>query len=235
MTTPDPALASPSKDTATVPDVDVAAGIERLMGNRTIYLRALARFRGDYRVAGPAIGRALANADLPLARRLVHTLKGAAGMIEAGPLHGAAMALEEALRLRTPAPGTPLFDALLAHLDAAPARCLHTWTTCWRRRSAAHRRWTPAPTSWAGCARCSAAATARRSNWWRRQAQPCAGSSASVPVPTSARLSRLSTTNARWNCSAGHAMRERSATWAANERQMRGTLAAGKHTARRSV
>jgi len=83
---------------APAPLVDVEAGVERLMGNRPVYLRALARFRHDYRSAGAAIGTALESGNPLLAGRLVHTLKGAAGMIEARSLHAAALALETALR-----------------------------------------------------------------------------------------------------------------------------------------
>jgi HPt (histidine-containing phosphotransfer) domain-containing protein len=79
------------------PVVDVEAGVARLMGNRHIYLRALARFRSDYRNAGAAIRAALEAGDIALAQRLAHTLKGAAGMIEAGALQAAALALEGAL------------------------------------------------------------------------------------------------------------------------------------------
>jgi HPt (histidine-containing phosphotransfer) domain-containing protein len=79
------------------PVVDVEAGVARLMGNRHIYLRALARFRSDYRNAGAAIRAALDAGDTALAQRLAHTLKGAAGMIEAGALQAAALALEGAL------------------------------------------------------------------------------------------------------------------------------------------
>jgi two-component system sensor histidine kinase/response regulator len=78
--------------------VDVEAGVARLMGNRHIYLRALARFRIDYCDAGTAIRTALDAGDIALAQRLAHTLKGAAGMIEAGALQAAALALEGALR-----------------------------------------------------------------------------------------------------------------------------------------
>lgn len=120
MTSPDPSTTSSFDSAGMAPDLDVAAGIERLMGNRPIYLRALARFRSDYRGATAAIRTALAGEDLPLARRLVHTLKGAAGMIEAGPLHAAALALEEALRL-----GAPGADALLERVDAALSRVMH--------------------------------------------------------------------------------------------------------------
>jgi two-component system sensor histidine kinase/response regulator len=108
---PDVSIASPV--------LDIEAGVERLMGNRAIYLRALARFRNDYRKAAPAIRAALDAGDRPGARRLVHTLKGAAGMIEAAALHAAALALENALR-----DGGSGTDALLGRVDAALAAVL---------------------------------------------------------------------------------------------------------------
>jgi HPt (histidine-containing phosphotransfer) domain-containing protein len=103
----------------TSPVLDIEAGVERLMGNRAIYLRALARFRNDYRKAASAIRGALDGGDGPGARRLVHTLKGAAGMIEAGALHAAALALEHALR-----EGGSGADTLLARVEAALAAVL---------------------------------------------------------------------------------------------------------------
>ncbi|MFC5477254.1 Hpt domain-containing protein [Massilia suwonensis] len=107
-------LSSPPDPTHTAPVLDIEAGVERLMGNRAIYLRALARFRHDYRQTGFAIRSALDAGNAPQARRLAHTLKGAAGMIEAPALHTAALALETALR-----DDTGGIDALLARVDAA--------------------------------------------------------------------------------------------------------------------
>ncbi len=113
---------------APAPLVDVEAGVERLMGNRQVYLRALARFRHDYRSAGAAIGTALETGNPTLAQRLVHTLKGAAGMIEARSLHAAALALETALRTGGPQVTSladpAQVDALFVRLDAELAHVL---------------------------------------------------------------------------------------------------------------
>ncbi|HBF52008.1 MAG TPA: Hpt domain-containing protein [Massilia sp.] len=117
MDKPNPAdTAAATTGTTPAPLVDVEAGVERLMGNRPVYLRALARFRHDYRSAGAAIGTALETGNPLLAGRLVHTLKGAAGMIEARSLHAAALALETALR-----PGARGDDAAI---DMAQAELL---------------------------------------------------------------------------------------------------------------
>jgi HPt (histidine-containing phosphotransfer) domain-containing protein len=115
MTQHAPGPQSPSSDLpCAAPVLDIEAGVERLMGNRAIYLRALARFRHDYRQAGLAVREALAAGDALQARRLAHTLKGGAGMIEAPALHTAALALESALR-----DGAGSLEALLGGVDAA--------------------------------------------------------------------------------------------------------------------
>jgi HPt (histidine-containing phosphotransfer) domain-containing protein len=101
------------------PALDIEAGVERLMSNRPFYLRILARFRTDYRQAALAIRHALDAGDAVQARRLTHTLKGAAGMIEARGLHAASLVLETALR-----DGAGGIDTLLAQLDAALAGVL---------------------------------------------------------------------------------------------------------------
>jgi HPt (histidine-containing phosphotransfer) domain-containing protein len=85
-------------DASLAPAVNHAGGIARLMGDAALFARVLARFRNEYRQAASSIRVALEHGDTPLALRLVHTLKGAAGMIEAVPLRRAAHALEQRLR-----------------------------------------------------------------------------------------------------------------------------------------
>lgn len=80
------------------PAVNHAGGIARLMGDGALFARVLGRFRNEYRQAAAGIRGALASGDTPLALRLVHTLKGAAGMIEAVPLRQEAQGLEQILR-----------------------------------------------------------------------------------------------------------------------------------------
>jgi len=86
-------------DAVTRETIDVNDGIERVMGNRELYGRMLRRFRNDYRDGALAIRSALAANEPVLAHRLVHTLKGAAGMIGAHRLLQRATELEETLRL----------------------------------------------------------------------------------------------------------------------------------------
>jgi HPt (histidine-containing phosphotransfer) domain-containing protein len=78
--------------------IDVAGGVERMMGDRAMYARVLERFRSDFQGAAGAIRAAFEGGDHALAQRLAHTLKGAAGMIEARVLQRRALALELALR-----------------------------------------------------------------------------------------------------------------------------------------
>ncbi len=78
--------------------VDVADGIDRIMGDRALFVRMLARFRGEYSEGAGPILDALALGDRTVAHRRVHTLKGAAGMIGAHRLHALASVVEVAIR-----------------------------------------------------------------------------------------------------------------------------------------
>jgi HPt (histidine-containing phosphotransfer) domain-containing protein len=80
------------------PPLDVAAGVARMMGDASMYRRVLARFRDEYAAFPSALRGALARHDGAGAQRLAHTLKGAAGMIEAGALQAAALGLEQQLQ-----------------------------------------------------------------------------------------------------------------------------------------
>jgi HPt (histidine-containing phosphotransfer) domain-containing protein len=102
------------------PAVDRANGIARLMGDGALFARVLARFRKEYRHAADGIRAALAAGDVQLAQRMAHTLKGAAGMIEAVPLREEANSLELALRHGA---GDPAWR--LARLERALERVLH--------------------------------------------------------------------------------------------------------------
>ena len=93
--------------------IDVADGIDRVMGDRRLYLRMLARFRRDYAGGATAILAALDRGDTSEAQRLAHSLKGAAGMIGASALHIGATAAEQAIRT-----GLPRMRDYAAALDA---------------------------------------------------------------------------------------------------------------------
>lgn len=110
-------------DAVTRDTIDVNDGIERVMGNRALYARMLRRFRNDYGEGALPIRTAIANHDAALAHRLVHSLKGAAGMIGARRLLARATKLEESMRTgaggqrETLASLTTEFDKVLQLLD----------------------------------------------------------------------------------------------------------------------
>jgi HPt (histidine-containing phosphotransfer) domain-containing protein len=75
---------APSGDAAVA--IDLSAALDRVMGDRAMFLRLLARFAGDYRDLIARLHAAIVADDIVLAQRIAHTLKGAAGMMEALPL-----------------------------------------------------------------------------------------------------------------------------------------------------
>jgi len=91
----------PLPDANDGPAVNHAGGIARLMGDGALFGRVLARFRNEYRQAAAGIRAAHDQGDAVLALRLVHTLKGAAGMIEAVPLRRQADVVERLLHTGT--------------------------------------------------------------------------------------------------------------------------------------
>ena len=103
------------------PAIDLAAALERVMGERDLLMRVLARFANDYRDVAPRLHAALAAHDAVLAQRIAHTLKGASGMIDAGALRQCALALELALK----SDGTAHMNLLIDALDAELVRALH--------------------------------------------------------------------------------------------------------------
>ena len=106
-----------------VDGVDVRAGLRRFAGLRGLYAKALSRFSAEYRDLPVRIRQQLAVGDMVTAVREAHSLKGAAGMIEAREIYGLALAVEQvldqgdqtaglALIARLEAALTPLLDAL---------------------------------------------------------------------------------------------------------------------------
>jgi len=101
------------------PAIDFAAGLARVMDDRALFLRVLGRFAGDYRDLAARLHAALDAGDAVLAHRIAHTLKGAAGMIEANRLRQLALDVELALKAGGAAP-----LALIVALDEELARVL---------------------------------------------------------------------------------------------------------------
>lgn len=100
--------------------IDLGAGLDRVMGDRDMYLRVLGRFRADYRDAAQRLRAALAQRDAALVQRIIHTLKGAAAMIEARLLRQLTQEVELALRSR----GEVAPD-MVAKVEAELARVLN--------------------------------------------------------------------------------------------------------------
>jgi len=117
-----------------VDGLDVAEGLLRVAGNRSLYLKLLRQFVAQQAEAPARIAEAMKAGDHALAERLAHTVKGVAGNLGAKPVQAAAAALEraiagredagglEALRLRLAGDLTALLGGLLPALgEGAPA------------------------------------------------------------------------------------------------------------------
>ena len=102
--------------------LDLAAGLERMMGDRAMYLRVLGRFRSDYADNAARLRAALAAGDSTLAHRVAHTLKGAAAMVEARTLRALALDVEQLLRAGAPADAQ--LQQLIGQLETELARTM---------------------------------------------------------------------------------------------------------------
>lgn len=98
--------------------LQVETGLQQLMGDRALYLQILRRFRQRYHDSANQARNELTAGDAVGARRIIHTLKGAAGMIGAQQVYLLAARLEQAC----PGP-TALCMGPLAQLEHA-LRCL---------------------------------------------------------------------------------------------------------------
>ncbi|MCB1747417.1 MAG: response regulator [Gammaproteobacteria bacterium] len=122
-TPPRPAAAVTLPDSVTL---DVAGGLARVGGNRSLYaelLRKLARNQADWR---ERISVAIGKRDQALAVREAHTLKGVAGNVGARPLQEAAARLEVELRAGLPADASCVGAAAAALDDLLEA--LSRWS-----------------------------------------------------------------------------------------------------------
>jgi len=126
LTPPAPAAApaapdDPAGDALVVPGIDVAAGLKCVGGRMGTYRRLLDMFVEHHARDVPAIRAALAAGQGEEARRLAHSLKGAAASLGAGELRERALAVETAVRAGQTGAG---LEAGLAELDAALERIL---------------------------------------------------------------------------------------------------------------
>ncbi|HIJ61275.1 MAG TPA: response regulator [Rhodospirillaceae bacterium] len=77
--------------------IDLRAGLRRVAGMKGLYVKELRNFMDDADGVTERLRQSIAAGDLKTAARIAHTLKGAAGMIEAREIHETALAVEQAL------------------------------------------------------------------------------------------------------------------------------------------
>jgi two-component system, sensor histidine kinase and response regulator len=88
---------------AQLPGLDIARGLEKLLGNRGSFVRILGLFV-EIRATDPEkLANALAAQDLDALKRLAHDLKGTAGSIGAMRVSYAAAAVDAAIKTQAPA------------------------------------------------------------------------------------------------------------------------------------
>ncbi|OEZ99962.1 Hpt domain-containing protein [Duganella sp. HH101] len=97
--------------------LDQAGGLQQLMGDQVLYVQILRRFRQRYAGAAAETRAALAGGDSDGALRIVHTLKGAAGMLGAQQLQQVAAQLEAASCALPLAPLEQALQRLLCAID----------------------------------------------------------------------------------------------------------------------
>jgi len=118
---------------AALPDLDIDFGLQAVRGRLASYSRLLGKFAGNHHDDFARIHQELAAGNNQEARRLAHSLKGAAGTLGASPLRQAAATLEAAIR-----------DAYSA-ADIAPL--IDECAICYNRLSEALARILPAPSA----------------------------------------------------------------------------------------
>ncbi|MCX9157052.1 PAS domain S-box protein [Niveibacterium sp. 24ML] len=98
---PSPATAATPPDTTGLPriaNLDVEAGLRRVLGKRALYENMLRKFASGQRDACAQISAALDQGDSATAERLAHTTKGVAGNIGASVIQAKAADIEAAIR-----------------------------------------------------------------------------------------------------------------------------------------
>ncbi len=78
--------------------IDTVGGLERIGGNKKLYLKLLVSFRDKYANAVDEFKAALDKGDVKTAERIAHTIKGVSGNIGAGALQNVSLDLEAAIK-----------------------------------------------------------------------------------------------------------------------------------------
>ena len=117
---PAPQPASTADSLPSIPGLDTAAGLANVNGRVATYRKLMAMFIEHHGADIAQIRAALADGRLDEARRLTHSLKGAAGTLGAKSLQASALTLEMAFKAaidaNEPPPAAPLAE-LAAALD----------------------------------------------------------------------------------------------------------------------
>ncbi|MCU0564719.1 MAG: response regulator, partial [Desulfobacterales bacterium] len=110
----------------TLPEFELAEGLQRLMGNRALYRKLLVNFAAQYARAGAEVRQALDAGDFDRAHGLVHAVKGVAGNLSAKGLQAQSMALEKLVKHADPGnpPGKAELDAAFVAFRDALGRAL---------------------------------------------------------------------------------------------------------------
>ncbi len=97
---------------ADLPGIDVRRALDRLMGDRQLFVRLLIEFAKDYSGVVGLIRESVANKDTASAGHIVHTLKGVAGNLSMTEVYAAAQHWEAALKKGDPADVASALDKL---------------------------------------------------------------------------------------------------------------------------
>jgi HPt (histidine-containing phosphotransfer) domain-containing protein len=97
----DEAIAADGMLPESLPGFDLAAGLERLRGYKSLYRNLLLDFGADYCGVAGEIYEALASPGFEKAHYQVHILKGLAGNLEATDLQAAAIEMESLVKGRS--------------------------------------------------------------------------------------------------------------------------------------
>lgn len=96
-----------------IPGLNASDGLYRVGGNLALYRRVLLQFAEN--TSATLLVQAAHNADIPLAHRAAHLLKGLAGTMGAQALHEHLAVVDS--HIRGPAPTDPSFDLLTAAIS----------------------------------------------------------------------------------------------------------------------
>jgi len=97
----DPSLPGEAALPESLPGFDLAAGLQRLMGNKRLYRKLLVDFGTKYTETAGEIRGALDARDFKQAHSLIHNLKGLAGNLEAKDLQVATVGMEKLVKGQT--------------------------------------------------------------------------------------------------------------------------------------